>query len=346
MPRLVFFETTSACNLRCVHCRAGRANESSPDDLSTKEAKSLVDQIASFCSPILVLSGGEPLVRPDIFEIASYAQERSLKTALATNGTLITADVARQITDSGISRVSVSIDAADAASHDAFRRVDGAFHSAWRGVDYLKEQQIPFQVNTTVARHNFARLQDVLDLAVERGAVALHLFLLVPTGCGKEIANDEMISPLEYEQVLNWLYDRSKDSSIGLKATCAPHYVRVNRERASAEGIESSSRHQSLDEMTKGCLAGSSVCFISHSGNVYPCGYLPITAGSVRSEHLRDIWENAEVFKILRNADNLHGKCRVCGYRRVCGGCRARAYGDTGDYLGEEPYCVYGTENR
>jgi len=306
----------------------------------------LIDQIASFAKPVLVLSGGEPLVRPDIFEIASYANAQGLRVALATNGTLVTEEIAQKIKDSGIQRVSVSIDGATSETHDKFRRLPGAFDTAWRGAELIKAAGVPFQINTTITKHNINQIADILDLAIERGASALHIFLLVPTGCGKEIADDEMIDPAEYERVLNWFYDRSKDVKIGLKATCAPHYFRIMRQRARAEGIKITPETHGFEAMTKGCLAGSGVCFVSHKGEVYPCGYLPVSAGNVRDTHFHEIWDNAKVFKDLRNEDNLHGKCGDCEYRRVCMGCRARAYAYTGNYLDPEPYCVYEPVNR
>ncbi|HUV04872.1 MAG TPA: heme b synthase [Armatimonadota bacterium] len=339
--KLVFWEVTSACNLRCVHCRACPAEQGSSDELTTDEGKRLIDQIASFSKPVLVLSGGEPLIRLDVFEIAAYGTSRGLRVALATNGTLVTPEVAGRIKEAGIQRVSVSIDGATAASHDEFRRLPGAFEEAWRGIESIKAAGIPLQINTTVAKHNVRELPEILNLAIERGAAALHIFLLVPTGCGKEIADEEMIAPQEYERVLNWLYERSKDAKIGLKATCAPHYFRIMRQRAKEEGAEMTLESHGFEAMTKGCLAGSGVCFVSHRGEVYPCGYLPVLAGSIRQQHFRDIWDNAEVFEALRDEDNLRGKCGYCEFRRVCMGCRARAYACTGNYLDPEPYCIY-----
>ena len=341
VPRLVFWELTSACNLKCVHCRACPVYQRSPEDLTTEEGKTLIKQIASFAKPVLVLSGGEPLVRPDVFELARHGASMGLRIALATNGTLVTPEVARQIKDSGIQRVSVSIDGASAKSHDEFRRVPGAFDEAWRGIENIKAAGVPFQINTTITKHNIAEIPDILSLAIERGAVALHIFLLVPTGCGREIADDEMIEPREYERILNWFYDRSKDVKIGLKATCAPHYFRIMRQRAREEGIRITPEIHGFEAMTKGCLAGSAVCFVSHKGEVYPCGYLPVSAGNVRKQHFKDIWDSAEVFRVLRDEDNLQGKCGYCEFRRVCMGCRARAFAYTGDYLDPEPYCVY-----
>jgi len=340
MPRLVFWELTNACNLRCVHCRACPVEKISPEDLSIDEARRLIDQISSFAKPAIVLSGGEPLVRPDCLEIARYGASRGLRMLLATNGTLLTAELAQDVADSGIQHISVSIDGASAASHDGFRRLPGAFEAAWSGVENAKAAGLSFQINTTVSKHNIDEIPDILELAISRGAEALHIFLLVPTGCGREIADDEMIDPQEYERVLSWFYEQSKDERIALKATCAPHYARIARQKARAEGALEP--HPSVT----GCLAGSAVCFVSHRGEVYPCGYLPVSAGNIRRQDFKSIWESAEVFRVLRDEDNLQGKCGCCEYRRVCGGCRARAYALTGNYLAPEPYCIYQPKRR
>jgi AdoMet-dependent heme synthase len=340
----------------------------------------LIEQISQFCSPILVLSGGEPLYRPDIFELASYATQRGLRVALATNGTLVSEEVARAIANSGVRRVSISLDGADAATHDAFRGIPGAFDAALRGFGNLRELGMSLQVNMTIARHNAHQLPAVLKLAIELGADALHTFLLVPVGCGVNIADEQMVPADEYEKILHWFYDRSREGEIELKATCAPHYFRVVRQRRAAErrltslappsfplssvtigsmevthpgsmGIalhprkaEGHSDHpdpEGMNVMTKGCLAGTAVCFISHQGGVYPCGYLPVLAGDLRQQRFEEIWREALVFQQLRDTSNLKGKCGRCEFRTVCLGCRARAYAATGDYLDEEPLCAY-----
>lgn len=365
-PRLIFWETTAGCNLACIHCRRVTvADQLLPQDLTTREAFDLIDQIAAFSRPIFVLSGGEPLFRPDIFDIARRASDAGLIVALATNGTLIDAGVARQIKKAGIRRVSVSFDGADADTHDTFRG-PGAFDRALDGMQYLTREGVPFQINTTVARHNIHQMPETLSLAKELDAVALHLFLLVPVGCGVEIAEDQQISPSEYEQVLNWLYDAEMDGGIELKATCAPHYFRIVRQRQAAErrqgvvrgGPESLRRQQhagdgrhghpgghagrhAMNAMTKGCLAGTGVCFVSHRGVVFPCGYLPLKAGNIRRQPFRQIWEASPLFGELRDPSLLGGKCGLCEFKRVCGGCRARAYGMTMEHLGEEPFCSY-----
>jgi len=345
LPRLIFWETTAGCNLRCIHCRRiDVADRLVPEDLSTAEAKQLIDQIVAFCNPILVLSGGEPLIRPDIFEVAEYAVSKGLRVALATNGTLIDEHMAQRIVDAGIRRVAVSLDGAKAETHDPFRALPGCFAQALEGIEHLRRQGMSVQINTTVARHNIDELPQILSLALSLGADALHIFLLVPVGCGVEIADEQMLSPRQYEDVLNWLYERDQEGLLELKATCAPHYFRIVRQRTAAEKrprVAEKAAASELHTMTKGCLAGTGVCFVSHKGEVFPCGYLPLPAGSVREQTLQEIWERSEVFSALRDPNLLQGKCGRCEFKRICGGCRARAHGMTGNYLDEEPSCVY-----
>ena len=385
-PRLIFWEVTKGCNLRCIHCRASATELSSPNDLATKFALGIIDQIAEAANPILVLSGGEPLYRSDIFQLARYATDKGLRVALATNGTLVTKDVARMIVDSGVKRVSISLDGADSLTHDSFRGIPGAFDAAVYGLRNLKSLGMSVQINMTIARHNARQLPQVLELAKSLGADALHTFLLVPVGCGVDIAAEQMVAPEEYEEMLNWFYDQSLTGEIELKATCAPHYFRVVRQRRVQErrSAEAARNHairlaaaddigptemimpgatgvslkpngagnghagghpgghpNDMNAMTKGCLAGTGVCFISHEGEVYPCGYLPAIAGDLRKERFADIWEKSMVFNALRDTGNLKGKCGCCEFRNICMGCRARAFAASGDFLAEEPFCVY-----
>jgi heme b synthase len=301
--------------LKCIHCRASAVAVESPDDLTTKESKALLDDIAALARPVIVLSGGEPLVRRDIFDIAAHGAAIGLRMVLATNGTLISPEVARRIKAVGIQRISVSIDGAIAAVHDRFRQVEGAFAAALAGIENAKAVGVPFQVNVSVTKRNLAQVPQILDMSIRLSAAAVHIFLLVPTGCGKEIADEEMISPQQYEDVLNWLYDRSKDSPISLKATCAPHYFRIMRQRAAKEGIKVNIEKHGFEAMTKGCLAGTGVCFVSHKGDVYPCGYLPVTAGNVREVSFGRIWRDSELFRVLRDESLLEGKCGVCEFK-------------------------------
>lgn len=357
-PRLVFWELTTGCNLRCIHCRASATELMSPDDLSTVECLAIVDQIASYAPLILVLSGGEPLWRRDVFDIASHAVSKGLRVALATNGTLIDETMAVRIKEAGIVRVSISLDGADKLTHDAFRGHDGAFDSAIRGIRHLQALGISTQINTTVSRHNVHQLKETLELAKDLKVDAFHLFLLVPVGCGLTIAEDQSVGAAEAEEILNWFYDRSLDSGMELKATCAPHYYRIARQRRAEDrraGREVPEmmphpRHShhpghqdptALNQMTRGCLAGSGVCFISHKGVVQACGYLPVEAGDLRKQPFTEVWESSPLFSELRDLSQLEGKCGCCEFTQVCMGCRARAFGITGNYMDEEPFCIY-----
>jgi len=339
--RLLFWETTVGCNLRCAHCRASAEPGRSPEEMDTKQALHFVDQIAEFSKPILVLSGGEPLYRPDILDIAAHAKGKGLNVALATNGTLVDRHMAKAIREAGISRVSISIDGVSGAMHDSFRGVPGAYEAALDGAGHLRREGVGVQFNTTVTQHNINALPQIVSLAEREKAVALHLFLLVPVGCGLEVAETDQITPDEYENVLNWFYEKSRETDMEMRATCAPHYYRIIRQRAREEGRKVTPQTDGMAAMTKGCLAGTGVCFVSYKGDVYPCGYFPVSAGNVLETPISEIWNSSELFEELRDTDNLEGKCGGCEYRNVCGGCRARAYGMTGNYLAEEPFCVH-----
>lgn len=340
VPRLIFWELTKRCNLRCRHCRA-EAEETRGEDLGLGRVREIIGDIAAHYRPILVLTGGEPLYRADIFDIASSASCAGLTVALATNGTLITSAVAGSIARAGIRRVSISLDGASASTHDTFRCIAGSFEAALAGIENLKNTGVEFQVNTTVTKMNVGELEDIVSLAERLGAKALHMFMLVPVGCGVKIAETDMISKENYEEVLSWFYEKSRVVSMELKATCAPHYYRIIRQKAREEGRTVTVETDGMSALTRGCLAGSGVCFISHTGDVQPCGYLPVSGGNVVKTPFHQIWEGSELFATLRNLSNLKGKCWYCEFRSFCAGCRARAYYETGDFLDEEPYCVY-----
>ena len=338
--RLVAWETTRACNLACKHCRAAAVNKPYEGELDTQAAFRLMDQIAEVGQPIVILTGGEPLLRDDIFDIARYGTEKGLRMVMAPNGTLITPEHARRMVDSGIKRISISLDGATREKHDSFRGVPGAYDGALRGIAYAKEVGLEFQINTTISKLNLDQIPKIQALAVELGAVAHHIFLLVPTGRGKYIIDQE-ITAREYEETLNWFYDQRDKTPLQLKATCAPHYYRILRQRAREEGKTVSLESHGLDAVTRGCLGGTGFCFVSHRGIVQPCGFLNAKAGDVTRASFADIWHNSEVFNRLRNFKALEGKCGACEYKRVCGGCRARAFEATGDFMAEEPLCSY-----
>lgn len=359
--RLLFWESTAGCNLACVHCRRlDVSRQLMRDDLTTEDALGLIRSLPQTGRPILVFSGGEPLMRPDIFDLASEATHVGLPIALATNGTIMDDTIAQKVIDVGFRRTSISFDGPDAQTHDKFRGIEGAFESSVRGFTLLRERGMSMQINTSVARHNYHKLDQMYDLALKLGADALHIFMLVPVGCGMSLSEDIMLSPDEYEKTLNWIYDRSLEGKIHLKATCAPHYFRVIRQRArtdgrpmpasvhphrslatqqSAPGTQHS--HTDMSAMTKGCLAGQAVCFVSHTGEVFPCGYLPLSSGNVKKTPFPTIWRDSRIFNDLRDDTKLQGKCGCCEFKKVCMGCRARAFATTHDYLAEEPNCGF-----
>lgn len=338
--RLVAWETTRNCNLSCIHCRASATCGPYMGELDTTAAFRLLDQIAQVDKPIIILTGGEPLLREDIFDIAAYGTEKGLRMVMAPNGTLVTEKIAQKLAKAGIKRISISLDGNTAENHDAFRGVKGAFQGALNGVENAKKAGIEFQINTTITKKNLSQIPDILALAEDLGAVAHHIFLLVPTGRGKYIVDQE-INAREYEQTLNWFYDQRGKTHLQLKATCAPHYHRILRQRAKEEGETVSFQTHGLDAVTRGCLAGSGFCFVSHRGIVQPCGFLDLNCGDVTQQTFQNIWYNSHHFKILRDSNQLNGKCGVCEYRKVCGGCRARAYESCGDYMAPEPLCQY-----
>lgn len=339
--RMLAWESTRRCNLRCQHCRASATYEAPPGELTTEEVKALIDHISAWARPVLILSGGEPLLREDIFEIARHGTSKGLRVVLATNGTLLNPGVVSEIKAAGIRRVSVSLDWPHARGQDAFRGVEGAFEGALEGIRYLREGRIEVQVNTTVTRDNAAELPALLRLSEDLGAVAHHVFFLVPTGRGKELEGREL-DPEGYEEALGWLCAYMERTPLEIKPTCAPQFYRILHQagrnpKAMGKG--------GLHTFTRGCLGGISFLFLSSTGEVQPCGYFELSLGNVRERPLKEIWEGSPVLRDLRDPGRLKGKCGRCRYRFVCGGCRARALALKGDYLAEEPYCLWEPED-
>jgi heme b synthase len=299
----------------------------------------LIDEIAAVASPVIILTGGEPLLRPDVFDLASYGTKKGLRMVMATNGTLVDQSTARKMIASGIQRVSISIDGPDAESHDAFRGETGAFAGAMRGINAMKSVGMEFQINTTITAANLHEIKPIHDLALKLGAAAHHIFLLVPTGRGKDLAS-QAITAADYEKTLQWFHRESLTCASQLKATCAPHYFRIMHQ-SRIKKVQPVKKGGHFHESTRGCLGGISFCFISHVGQVQPCGYLELDCGNIQKQSFAEIWEKSEVFQNLRDYSKYGGKCGRCEFIKVCGGCRARAYEATGDYLAEEPLCLY-----
>lgn len=341
-PRLVAWETTRACDLACVHCRAVAQPHPDPRQLTTPEAFRLVDDIAAFQEPvILILTGGDPMKREDIFDVAARAARAGLRVVMSPSGTQVTPQSVQQLKQAGVQRISVSLDGSTPEIHDTFRRVPGAFAAATQSLAYAREGGLPFQINTTVTRHNRGDLANMLRLAVQLGAVTWDVFMLVPTGRGTVQME---VTPEEYEETLHFVHQASQTAPIQVKMTCAPHYKRVQvqeRRRARVAGAGTQPQAHPAHGFSRGCMAGFGFCFVSHLGEVGGCGYLPLLAGNVRQASLVEVYRESPLFKSIRDVSLLQGRCGICEYRVLCGGCRARALGATGNYLEEEPFCTY-----
>jgi radical SAM protein with 4Fe4S-binding SPASM domain len=342
-PKWIAWEITRRCNLRCVHCRSSSQLEvEGHPDFSLDEAKRVLDDIRSYASPVVVLSGGEPLLRPDVFDIASYGTTLGLRMCLATNGSLVTADTCRQIIESGIRMVSLSLDGSTAAVHDDFRNQPGAFDGVMNAIRLFNAHNIDFLVNSSFTRRNQDEAPKIYQLVKSLGATAWYLFMIVPTGRGEEIMA-ELIPPDEYEAMLNWHYDMEKEEDeLLVRPTCAPQYYRVVLQRAKQEGEKFKRRTLKFSTGgSKGCLAGQLICMIDVDGNVLPCSYFPLPAGNIRTQSFREIWEHSPLFLEMRDFAGYKDHCGRCEYLNVCGGCRARAWAVTGDYLAGEPFCSH-----
>lgn len=325
---IISWNTTRACNLSCVHCYRD-AGAVAAGELTTAEGKKLLDEIARAGFKIMVFSGGEPLIRPDIGELIAHARQAGLRPVLGTNGTLITPAIAAGLKAAGAACAGISLDSRDREKHDKFRGYAGAWDETMRGIEACRGAGLPFQLHTTVMDWNEAEVTAITDLAVALGAVAHHIFFLVPTGRGRDIAATSLRTK-QYETLLERILAKQAEVPIELKPTCAPQFMRIAREK----GIPM--------RFTKGCLAGTAYCVILPNGDVHPCPYLPLKAGNVREAPFDAIWRDSTLLGELRSQP-LKGGCGRCGYGDICGGCRARAYYYSGgDYLAEEPWCDRG----
>ena len=347
-PFTIAWEVTRACAYACVHCRADAMHTPDPNELNTEEALRLIDRLAEFGSPILVFTGGDPMMRQDLHELIAYATQKGLRCSLTPTATALpTTARLEKVRDAGIRRIALSLDAPRPEIHDSFRQVPGSWQ---RTMDILHRAQsigLSVQVNTTVAKHNVDILDEMIPFLQEVGAVQWSLFFLVPTGRAQA---SNMISAEEHERVFNWLYDLSKNAPFDIKSTAAPMYRRVAIERKRAEqGSDKPVTFQGagfqyadgLNRPTRGVNDGNGFLFISHVGDIQPSGFLPLTAGNVRKDDVIDVYRHSQLFTDLRSPDKIKGRCGVCEYRDVCGGQRGRAYGITGDYLESDPACVY-----
>jgi putative heme d1 biosynthesis radical SAM protein NirJ2 len=324
---IISWSTTNACDLNCPHCYRD-AGKAAPNELTTSEAKTLLEQISEAGFKIMIFSGGEPLLRKDIFELVEYAAGQGLRPVFGTNGILLTRETVQRLKDSGAVAMGISLDSTDPEKHDSFRGIPGSFDKTVNGMKNCKEAGLRFQIHTTVMDWNYDEIEQVTDLAVELGASAHHIFFLVPTGRAAHLASGIM-NAKKYEELLERIIDRQNEVPIELKPTCAPQFMRIAKQK----GIKM--------RFTRGCIAGITYCLIGPTGDVQPCAYLDMKLGNVRERPFTDIWQNSPVFERLRTMDYT-GACGICEYKDICGGCRARAaYYHKGDYMASETWCTH-----
>jgi radical SAM protein with 4Fe4S-binding SPASM domain len=344
-PRIISWNITMRCPLKCSHCYVDAGNDEAAGVLSTTEALAVVDQIRVTGAPVVVLSGGEPLMRDDIYTIARYGTGRGLRMVMGTSGYLIDQAAAKKLRKAGIRAVAISLDSADAASHDSFRGLDGVWERAVQAIGHCREAGIGVQINMSVMRSAISDVEDVISLGTSLGVRDYQLFFPVPTGRARQI---EPRNPEEYEDLIRQILIRYRDSDLNIRPTCAPQFRRIADELGISNPI-----------WGRGCLAGITYCRIFANGDVTPCPYLPVSAGNVRATPFNEIWNNSRLFIALRDPGLLTGKCGRCSFKTICGGCRARAYlgegavppiwcdglatpgEQTGEVCGEDPWCPY-----
>jgi radical SAM protein len=340
-PMLVIWEVTQACDLACVHCRASAQSGRDPRELNTAQGFELLDQIKSFGNPLMVFTGGDPLKRPDIFDLIRHSAQAGLRTNVTPSATpLLTETAIDRFQECGVSRMAISLDGPDAKSHDDFRGVPGTFDRAMLALHHAKKIGLETQYQTTVTRRNLARLPEMAKIAEDVGAKMWSLFFLIVTG--RALENDDLAAE-EYERVFDFMYELSKTAPFAIKTTEAMHYRRYVAQRMKAEHRSVPDREKTGAVMwrTAGVSDGKGFVFVSHTGEIFPSGFLPITAGNVLRDSLTDVYRHSGLFRSLRDMEQREGKCGLCEYQKVCGGSRARAYALTGNYLAEDPRCTY-----
>jgi radical SAM protein len=339
-PMLVIWEVTQACDLACVHCRASAQAARHPHELTTEQGYRLLDEIRSFGEPLMVFTGGDPLKRPDLYDLIRYSVGLGLRTNVTPSATpLLTADAIQGFKDAGATRMAISLDGPDAATHDEFRGVSGTFDRALFALRHARDIGLDTQLQTTVTRRNMARLPEIAEIAREVRTRMWSLFFLIVTGRA-ELGDD--LSAAEYERVFEFMYDLSKTAPFGVKTTEAMHYRRYVAQRVRAEGGAAGNESaRGVAWRTAGVSDGKGFVFVSHTGEIFPSGFLPVSGGNVLRDSLTDVYRNSGLFRSLRDTAQRGGKCGLCEYTKICGGSRSRAYAFTGDFLAEDPRCVY-----
>jgi radical SAM protein len=355
-PFLVIWETTQACALACRHCRASARPSRDPQELSTEEGQRVIRETAAMGTPLIVFTGGDPVNRPDLFDLIRCGKQEGLRTATIPAATdCLTLDLVRQLKEAGLDQMALSLDFPRADLHDAFRGVPGAFEKTMQAVAWAHQVGLPLQINTTVCGDTAPYLAEMADFVDGLGIVFWEVFFLIPTGRGSELRG---LSASECEKLFEVIYQAQKKGTFIVKVTEAPHYRRhvAQRERRQADepGRPAGAQVQMPGMLTRsegpghtvglaprGVNSGNGFLFVSHQGEIYPSGFLPISAGNVRQVGLADVYRTSELFRQLRDPDLLDGRCGRCEYRQICGGSRSRAFALTGNPLATDPWCAY-----
>jgi len=346
-PYIVIWEVTQACDLACVHCRASAQPKRNPFELSTEEGKRLIDEIAAMEVPVFVLTGGDPIKRPDLFDLIEHAAKVGVRVSLTPSATpLLTREVIHRLKESGLARLAVSLDGSHAEVHDAFRGMSGSFQRTMEAIEWANEVGLPVQINTTFSRRNVDDFEQIAALIEQKQITLWSVFFLVPTGRGKL---DDLLSAEEFEGIFAKLHELSQRAPFHIKTTEAQHYRRyILQQQVAAKRGQLTERPQAFAKVQdtvgrapRGLNDGKGFVFVSHMGEVFPSGFLPFSGGNVRSDSLSRIYRESPIFQQLRDPDQLGGKCGACEFRHICGGSRARAFATTGDPLAEEPCCSY-----
>ncbi|WZL72688.1 radical SAM protein [Clostridiaceae bacterium 35-E11] len=324
---IISWNITKRCNLYCKHCYRESTSTPEENELSTQEGKKLIEEIAKAGFKILIFSGGEPILRKDLYTLIHHAKQIGLIPVLGSNGTLITKEVAQQLKKSGARTIGISLDSLHPNRHDTFRQSLGSFEKTLMGIRHCLEANLRVQINTTVNKNNKDEITKITDFAETLGASAHHLFFLVSVGRGKDIA-EQALNPNEYIDAIHLILDKQKHTTIELKPTCAPQFM-----------VEAKKQEMPM-RFSRGCIAGIRYCCLLPNGDVHVCPYLPIKVGNVKNKPFDKIWAESEVFQTLRNYQHYKGQCGTCPHITICGGCRARAFSATGDYLDEDPSCL------
>ena len=331
-PRLLALELTRRCRFNCRHCRANADPSTRSEEMTTGQWKKILDSIAAYEKCVVIMTGGEPMEREDIYELIAYGRALGLRVVMATCGYAVDDASIAALREAGVMALSFSLDGATPETHDAFRRTDGAFDAVIRAAGAAQRAGLRFQINTTITRSNLVEVPAIADLARRIGAYCWNPFILVPTGRGEEIAT-ELLEPKEYATLLADLLKLKAESPIELRVTCGPQYARLYREN----------QPKGTGGHVSGCMGGRGFGFISHCGDIQTCGFLDISAGNLVDEDydFGKLWDESPFLNEIRDLPSYRGKCGRCAYLRICGGCRARAYAMTGDYLAEDPICWY-----